>query len=58
MYKLLGKNALIFLIFARSLVESGPRNSFAVVVVVVVVVVIRVKCFVPFVQILEYFIMF
>jgi hypothetical protein len=31
--------------FDRSLVENGPRNSFAV----------RVKCFVPFAQILEYF---
>ena len=37
------------LIFDRSLVESGPRNSFAVV---------RVKCFVPFAQILVYFTMF
>jgi hypothetical protein len=33
-------------IFDCSLVKSGPRNSFAVV---------RVKCFVPFAQILEYF---
>jgi hypothetical protein len=40
-------------VFDRSLVESGPRNSF-----VVVVVVVRVKCFVPFAQILEYFVMF
>ena len=36
-------------IFDRSLVKSGPRNSFAVV---------RVKCFVPFALILEYFTMF
>ena len=36
-------------VFDRSLVESGPRNSFAVV---------RVKCFVPFAQILVYFTMF
>ena len=42
--------SLFFFCFYRSLIESGPRISFAVVV--------KVKCFVPFAQLLEYFTMY